>query len=250
MIKFFKIIAVITIITSGVMAQEKSPFVGEKYEKIKKDFTFFDAYDPWEPFNRHIYKFNCQADYYVIKPVTDGYKYITPVVVQKSITNIFANIMEIPVFVNSLLQLKGKKVIGTAERFIVNTTVGVLGIWDPATEWCNLIKYNEDFGQTLGYYGVPTGPYLILPILGPSDCRDGFGTVVDKVGMSMLYPADTKDIVKAGVMALQGVDTRANVKLMYGETHSMFEYVKFRAIYLHSREMLVTDAKTGVYTDK
>ena len=243
MLKLFKIVAIITIITNVVRAQEKSPFDSEKYEKAKKDFTFFDAYDPWEPFNRHMYKFNRQADTYVIKPITNGYKYITPKVVQTSITNIFANIMEIPVFVNSLLQLKGKKVVVTAERFVVNTTVGILGIWDPATKWCNLMKYNEDFGQTLGYYGVPTGPYLILPILGPSDCRDGFGTVVDKVGMSMLYPSDTSSGVKIAVTALQGIDTRANAKLMYGEMHSMFEYLKLRAIYLHARKLQVTDGE-------
>ena len=158
--------------------------------------------------------------------------------------------MEIPVFVNSLLQLKTEKVIGTAERFIVNTTVGVLGIWDPATNRYHLMKYNEDFGQTLGYYGVPTGPYLILPILGPSNCRDGVGTLVDKVGMSMLYPSNTSTGVKAAVSALQGIDARANVKLMYGEMHSSFEYVKLRAIYLHARELMVTDGKKGEYPDE
>ena len=242
MFRKIQIILKVVLLSNLSFAQDKSPYDSKHNADIKKSFVFFDAYDPWEGFNRRMYKFNRQADTYVVKPAADAYQYITPDVIETGIGNVFDNIMELPVLVNSIFQLKGTKILGTAGRFIVNTTVGVLGVWDPATEWYDMIKYNEDFGQTLGYYGVPDGPYLILPILGPSTCRDGVGTLVDKVGISMLYPANTSFGIKAGVGVLEALDTRANVKIMYGEMNSMFEYEKLRAIYLHARNLQVNDS--------
>jgi len=250
MIKEIKLIAITLLVANGVIAKDKLPFDTEERERIKKEFTFFDAYDPWERFNRKMYNFNRQADSYVIKPAADAYQYITPDIVEKGIHNAFNNIMELPVLWNSIFQLKGKKVWGTTKRFVMNTTVGVLGLWDPATEWCEMMKYNEDFGQTLGHYGVPKGPYLVLPILGPSTCRDGAGLLVDKIGMSALYPSSTDNWIKISVGVVQALDTRSNVKLMYGEMNSMFEYEKLRSLYLHARDLQVTDAQKPLKMEK
>jgi len=238
------LLAFILFLTNFVTARElESPHKGAKFQKIKDELTFFDAYDPVERMNRRIYKFNIQADTYVVKPLTDAYQFITPDIVEKGIHNFFSNLMQLPVLVNSALQFKGEKAVKTTGRLVVNLTVGVLGLWDPATKWCGMIKYNEDFGQTLGFYGVPTGPYLVLPIIGPSNCRDALGYAVDSFGLSLLYPNDTPFGVKTGVAALQLVDTRANATIMYGQFDTLFEYEKMRGLYLHARELLVNDGR-------
>jgi phospholipid-binding lipoprotein MlaA len=238
----FLTILYISILCGSVFAVE-SPHKGEFYDKLKSEVVFFDIYDPHERFNRKIYNFNIKADEKVVQPITHAYEYVTPNIMQKGIHNFFRNIQQIPVLANSILQLKGRKVYGTSKRFLLNLTVGCLGFWDPATTKFDMIEYTEDFGQTLGYYGVPKGPYLVIPILGPSNFRDAFGTVVDSVGMAFLYPEHTPQVVPVGVSALQLVDTRSHVTIMYGEFDSIFEYDEMRALYTHARDLLVTDGK-------
>lgn len=137
-----------------------------------------DPRDPWEPYNRAVTRFNEDFDRDIFKPVARGYKTITPAPVNKGITNFFGNISDVVSALNNLLQLKLTRAVSDVGRVVVNSTLGVLGFVDVASN-LNLEKYGEDFGQTLGYWGVGPGPYFVLPLLGPNDLRDTLGLVVD-----------------------------------------------------------------------
>ena len=134
--------------------------------------------DPLEPLNRGIYEFNDALDRAILKPVATGYRAVLPQVVRTGVSNFFSNLDDITVIINSFLQLKIPQAASDMGRFLINTTIGVLGLFDVATQ-LGLEKHNEDFGQTLGYWGVGNGPYLMLPFLGPSSFRDGLGRLVD-----------------------------------------------------------------------
>lgn len=134
--------------------------------------------DPLESFNRGVYKFNDTLDKAVAKPVAQGYNAVMPEPGKIMVTNFFSNLDDVVVTANDLLQLKLKQGFSDGMRFLVNTTVGVGGLIDVAAI-NGLEKHDEDFGQTLGYWGVGNGPYLVLPLLGPSTVRDGVGLYVD-----------------------------------------------------------------------
>ena len=134
--------------------------------------------DPWEGMNRGIYRFNYYFDKYFFLPVVTGYEYVTPVVVQREVSNFFGNIGEVCTFYNSVLQLNGEKSLTTLGRFVTNTTIGIGGLFDPATS-LGLKKQSGDFGQTLGHWGAGAGPYLVLPVLGPNTLRSASGLAVD-----------------------------------------------------------------------
>jgi phospholipid-binding lipoprotein MlaA len=134
--------------------------------------------DPLEPLNRGIYKFNDSIDKAVIKPVAQGYSAVMPVVGKTMVSNFFSNLDDVVVTANDLLQFKLEQAFSDGTRFLVNSTVGVLGLIDVASTG-GLKKHNEDFGQTLGKWGVGNGAYLVLPILGPSTIRDGVGLYAD-----------------------------------------------------------------------
>ena len=155
-----------------------------------------------------MYEFNQKADEYVLEPVAKGYQYVTPEVVDRSITNFFSNLDDVAVFVNDVLQLKFSQALSDGGRVIVNTTVGVLGFVDMATDM-GLPKHNEDFGQTLGAYGVGTGPYVVLPILGSSTLRDTVGIYADTF-VDPIQQIDDSDAMWATIV-LKGVDTRADL---------------------------------------
>jgi phospholipid-binding lipoprotein MlaA len=127
--------------------------------------------DPLEPMNRSISKFNDALDDNVLKPVATGYRDYTPQPVQTGVSNFFRNLADVFSTVNNGLQLKGRETAESLMRVVVNTTLGIYGIFDVATE-IGLQRHPEDFGQTLGYWGVPEGPYVVLPLLGPSTVRD------------------------------------------------------------------------------
>ena len=127
--------------------------------------------DPLEPMNRSVTKFNDGLDDYVLKPVATGYRDYTPDPLQKGVTNFFRNIGDMFSTVNNGLQLKGKETAESFMRVVVNSTVGIYGLIDVATP-IGLERHSEDFGQTLGYWGVPDGPYVVLPLFGPSTLRD------------------------------------------------------------------------------
>lgn len=130
--------------------------------------------DPWEGFNRTVYTFNDKVDQYALKPVAQGYVKVTPQPVRDSVTNFFANIGDVYNAANNLLQLKIADGVEDIMRIVINTVFGVGGLFDVAS-LARLPKHDQDFGLTLGHYGVPPGPYLVLPFFGPSTVRDGVG---------------------------------------------------------------------------
>jgi phospholipid-binding lipoprotein MlaA len=137
-----------------------------------------NARDPLEGFNRAMYTFNDKFDRYLLKPVAKGYRAITPKPVRKGISNFFSNLHDPGVMLNNLLQGKPKQAVSDLGRVFVNSTIGIAGLFDVASKM-GMEKHNEDFGQTLGKWGVGEGPYLVLPFLGPSNVRDGAALPVD-----------------------------------------------------------------------
>ncbi|WP_372523832.1 VacJ family lipoprotein [Sulfuricaulis sp.] len=137
-----------------------------------------NTHDPLEGFNRAMYTFNDKFDRYLLKPVAKGYRAITPKPVRKSVSNFFSNLHEPMVMLNNLLQGKPAQAASDLGRLLVNSTGGIVGLFDVATK-LGLPRHNEDFGQTLAVWGVGDGPYLVLPFFGPSNMRDGPALVVD-----------------------------------------------------------------------
>ena len=195
--------------------------------------------DPWEGFNRRMYYFNAKADQYVLLPVVAGYKTITPDFVESGISNFFNNLNEVSTFVNSLLQLKISVAGETLGRFALNSTLGLAGLFDVATPM-GLVEQDEDFGQTLGYWGMDAGPYLVLPLLGPSSLRDATGLAFD----SLVYQQAIDELgMKADeelfLSLLSTINTRATLPFRYYASGSAFEYENLRLIYLKYREIQI-----------
>jgi phospholipid-binding lipoprotein MlaA len=190
--------------------------------------------DPWEGFNRSMYRFNYNFDKYVFLPVVKGYEFITPTFVQTGVSNFFSNIGEFRTFYNSLLQAKGTKALTTLGRFVTNTTIGIGGLFDPATHF-GLEKQREDFGQTLGVWGVSPGPYLVLPVLGPNTARSAGGFAVDAgiriaviTAIDPFENVDGGDAIQAGISTLEAIDMRHRVKFRYYDSGHPFEYELIR----------------------
>jgi phospholipid-binding lipoprotein MlaA len=142
--------------------------------------------DPWEPMNRKVFAFNDGLDVWVLEPAARGWDYVMPDPVEASIHRFFDNLRFPVVFVNDFLQAKPEWAIMETFRFVVNSSIGVAGFFDPATP-LGLIRREEDFGQTLAVYGVPSGPFLMLPLLGPSNPRDAGGIAADAAIPGPLY---------------------------------------------------------------
>lgn len=193
--------------------------------------------DPFEKFNRVSFWVTDQLDRFVLRPVTVGYTKVTPNWVEDRFRNFFDNLTEVNSFVNSALQLKPKSTGKAAGRFMINSTVGVLGFFDVAKRW-GIYRQDEDFGQTLGHWGVPPGPYLFIPLLGPSSVRDAAGLVAD----SPWNPIPYMDHVPSrnGVFAFQMVDSRG--RLLEFESLIMGDkYTFMRDFYLNHRIKQVAD---------
>ena len=156
---------------------------GEEFgEDLEDEFAAKDKKDVWDPlsgYNRFMTSFNDKVFLWLLDPVARGYRFIIPEFVRKGVGNFFHNLLFPLRFVNNLLQVKFKGAGVELARFTLNTTVGILGLWDPARVWFDLEPYEEDFGQTLGYWGVGAGPHIVLPFLGPSNLRDAISTIPD-----------------------------------------------------------------------
>ena len=167
-----------------------------------------DPRDPWEPFNRAVTRFNDDFDAGIYRPVARGYKKVTPEFVDRGVTNFFGNQLDLMSALNNLLQLKLDQAASDLGRVAINSTVGLLGFIDVASD-LELPTHREDFGQTLGYWGVPTGPYLVWPVLGPKNVRDSFGLVADWYSTPIAYLPSQE--WRIGLAVLYGVDTRADL---------------------------------------
>jgi len=235
--------------TTPVRKEPEIPAKRPVSQYVNPDVTYaIDAHDPWEGMNRRIYNFNAIFDNVIFLPIVQAYEFVTPVIAQKGITNFFRNLTEITNLTNSLLQFKIEKAVITFGRICINTTVGIGGLIDVATINDGLERQDEDFGQTLGFYGLGPGPYLVLPILGPSSARDAAGLAVDTVVYSLMMqeligltglgsPED--DILNYSLSALYAIDKRHNEPFRYFKTGSPFEYDLIRKLYLIMREFKI-----------
>lgn len=200
--------------------------------------------DPWEGFNRTIYTFNDKVDTYALKPVAQGYVKVTPQPVRDSVTNFFANIGDVYNAANNFLQLKITDGVEDIMRIVINTVFGLGGLFDVAT-LAKLPKHNQDFGLTLGHYGVPPGPYLVLPLFGPSTVRDGVGLVPNYFINPLTYvdPA----ALSWGLYGLNVVSTRANLlgasDLLEGAAIDKYSFI--RNAYLQRRRYLLSDGRAS-----
>ena len=140
--------------------------------------THHNPADPFEPFNRGVYKFNDVLDKAVVKPAAKGYNAVMPAPGKMMVSNFFSNLDDVVVTINDLLQIKVVRAASDGGRILVNSTIGLYGLVDVASR-VGMEKHHEDFGQTLGYWGIGSGPYLVIPLLGPSSVRDGLGLYAD-----------------------------------------------------------------------
>ncbi len=194
--------------------------------------------DPFERFNRSVYTFNDTLDRAVVKPVAKGYSAVMPGPAKTMVNNFFSNLDDVVVTANDLLQFKFKQAASDGARVVFNTTFGLFGLLNITDR---LEKHNEDFGQTLGYWGVPSGPYLMLPILGPSSFRDGTGRYVDSFASVI---NNTRHMpTRNEAWAAQGINTRAGLldqeKVI--EEAVIDRYSFLRDAYLQRRQSLVYD---------
>jgi phospholipid-binding lipoprotein MlaA len=199
-----------------------------------------DPRDPIEPFNRAMYRFNDVMDKALITPIAKGYRAITPAPVDTGITNFFGNLGDVGSAVNSLLQFKLKQAASDIGRVLVNSTVGVLGFFDVASKM-NLEKHGEDFGQTLGAWGVGPGPYIVWPLIGPSSGRDSVGMVGDWFTDPVNYVEHVP--TRNTLRGVRAIDKRADLlgasRVM--EEAALDEYELARDAYLQKRENDVHD---------
>lgn len=198
--------------------------------------------DPWEGFNRKVHAFNMALDSAVMKPATRGYQTVTPDFMEKGVSNFFSNLGDIGNSVNNLLQGKFYDSGSDALRFAMNSTLGVAGLFDVASK-TGLIKHEEDFGQTLGVWGVSEGPYLVLPFLGPSTARATMGLGVDYYTFPPTYLSHPG--TRYEITALRFIDLRSY--LLYAQdtigTEFYDPYAIYRDAYLERRAILVSDGK-------
>ncbi|GAA6135301.1 VacJ family lipoprotein [Oceaniserpentilla sp. 4NH20-0058] len=200
--------------------------------------------DPWENWNRKVFQFNETVDYYSAKPLAQAYRNVTPQVVDDAITNVFSNLGEPFVMVNNLAQGKFIDALSDAGRFIVNSTVGVLGIFDVARH-LGMPKHNEDIGQTLAFWGVESGPYIVLPVLGPSTIRDASGFAIEIAAFDMIDPQsqslENTELYYSSVF-IEYLDIRADIIPAEGII-SGDKYSFLRTLYLQRREFLINDGQ-------
>lgn len=195
--------------------------------------------DPWEKYNRTIFRFNDRADRYVLRPVAKGYVAITPRFLRTGITNFFGNLRSPVVILNDALQGKVKQAGSDTVRFVVNTTVGLAGFIDVAVH-LKLPLHDEDFGQTLGKWGVNSGPYLMLPFWGPSTIRDGVGLVVDTFTNPRHYLIENE--VDWELLGLDVVNSRAGL-LDMDDIVQGDRYLFIRDLYLQRRDFATKDGQ-------
>ena len=202
--------------------------------------------DPLEGVNRGVYKFNDVVDTYAVKPVASTYKAVTPTPVRKGFNNFFNNLGSITTVLNDLLQLKFANAFTDAGRFIINSTFGVAGFIDVAG-MDGIAQRKEDFGQTLGYWGVGNGPYLVLPFLGASTLRDTTGFVVDRVTTDPItYTHNIGEVrLHNQLRTAQLIDARTELldAKDIADDASLDPYAFMRDAYLQRRQSLVADGE-------
>ena len=200
-----------------------------------------DPRDPYENFNRSVFSFNEFMDEKLFEPVTKGYQRFVPELIREAISNFFSNLNDVTVIINDILQFKFAQAISDITRFILNTTIGLLGLVDVATG-AGLEKHNEDFGQTLGVWGFGSGPYLVTPFFGPSSFRDVSALVIDGI---LINPTSqlNNTTPRMGLMSLNYIDFKVEylqAMEMVGEA-SFDEYEFLKNAYFQKRYSQIHD---------
>ena len=232
----------------GVLANNLEE-LNEDYIVSNQVFQLTGINDSLEPFNRRMYAFNTQIDKKIVYPASRIYAAVVPKPIRKGISNFYNNFSEIPTFVNSVLQLKPGKAVNALGRFVVNSTVGVLGVADVAKNM-GMKRDPETMGDTLGHYGVKTGTFLVLPVLGPSDLRDAVGAGIDSISEGAVRRvAEEKLFFDTGVFdknvygftkpVVTGLNASSMIGMRYGDLNSPFEYDLVKAIYYNYRKIQV-----------
>ena len=206
--------------------------------------------DPWEQYNRSVFAFNEGVDKVVLKPVSTVYSTVLPSFIRARVTSFFANVQDIPIAANNFLQGNAGAGMGDLIRVLVNSTVGLAGLFDMASKIDGLEKHNEDFGQTLAVWGMGSGPYLVIPILGPSTARDLPGRIVDIFMNPLVYLEDNG--LKNGLLIVDGVDTRANFLAIEDVVKGLSPdyYIALRDFYLKRRKNLIENNKDDSDADQ
>lgn len=204
--------------------------------------------DPLESVNRAVFAFNDSIDKVALEPLARGYRAVTPEPVRGGVSNVLANLRAPVILANDLLQAEPRRAGNTAGRFWINTTLGIVGVFDVAQRM-GLERHEEDFGQTLGKWGVVTGPYLVLPLLGPSTLRDATGRIID-TGLDPLTYAqfdgdDATRATRTGMTVLSGRE-RALEAVDNVRANSIDPYVSVRSAYLLLRQSAVQNGQTNV----
>lgn len=204
--------------------------------------TLAEERDPWENWNRQVFEFNDTLDTYALKPVAQAYRNVTPQVVDDAISNAFSNLKEPVVVISDLAQGKFLQALSDTGRFLINSTVGILGLFDVARH-IGLEKHDEDIGQALAYWGVESGPYVVLPILGPNTVRDTAGFAFETFALTDIDPQvlaleDARTYYAS--VYLEYLDIRADLipveGLISGDRYSFI-----RSLYLQRRDFQVND---------
>jgi phospholipid-binding lipoprotein MlaA len=202
--------------------------------------TVGETSDPLESVNRPVFRFNDALDKAILQPVAEGYVRVTPQPVRTAVSNFFDNVGYLNVVLNDLLQGKVEQGFGDIGRFLLNSTIGVLGLFDVATE-LGLTRHEEDFGQTLGVWGAGEGAYLILPVLGPSSVRDAPGLAVSAVTNLIFYVGEWAVAVPLGILG--AIDARARVAgaFEFIDQAALERYSFIREAYRQRRNFLIHD---------
>lgn len=204
-----------------------------------------EARDPFEPLNRAVFQFNTAVDGAVIEPAADAYTAVTPQPARDSVRNVFDNLNRPVVFANAVLQGDIRAASETAGSFVLDSTLGLLGII-PLAKRAGITQHSEDFGQTLAVWGVPEGPYLMLPVLGPSSVRDGTGRFVDRYPHPFNYNEDFSGSGEAWALrGLNGLDQRARAQSVMDtlDRTAIDPYVQVRSAWRQSRERAVSNGE-------
>jgi len=200
--------------------------------------------DPFEGFNRDIFSFNRGMDRWLFDPITRGYQFVMPAPGRRALYRVFQNMDSPVILANHMLQFRVVDAAGTTTRFVINSSLGVAGLFDPAADWFEVYRREGDFGQTLARYGSPSGPYLMLPFFGPSTVRDVFGDVVDILADPLSYvlgPITWWTIMLGGGEGLTTRDAHFD-DLRVLEAGSIDFYSALRSAYLQNRDAMVREA--------
>jgi phospholipid-binding lipoprotein MlaA len=210
--------------------------------------NFQEPSDPFEHFNEAMLTFNRKADDWVLRPTATGYAHVVPQPARASVGRFFENVAVIPRFANDLFQGQFKQAGVETARFGINSTVGVAGLFDPADKWFGLKQEPNDFGLTLAKYGVNEGPYLMLPLLGPSTMRDAVGKVVDGAMNPVAYTAPSNAILyEMAARAVEAVNTRSENLTTFDDVdlYSVDLYGAIQDAYLERRQQQEDKVRSG-----